>query len=88
VVCVQSGMAAVGTLADNAILDHLSSAILNEKEFLSSEVSASAALQVFRVLQAVCQCCVDMHGRYARATTHVSLLMQCQMDFLPCLKVR
>lgn len=85
---MQSGTAAVGSLADKHVLDHLCHANLDEKHFLSSEASAAAALQLFKVLQAVAQCGVDMHGRYARATTHASLLMQSQMDFLPCLKVR
>lgn len=84
---MQSGTAAVGSLADKAILNHLCCAILDEKQLLSSEGSPAAALQLFRVLQAVAQCCVDIHGRFARATTHADLLMQSQMDFLPCLKV-
>ena len=84
---MQHGYAPVDSFLQPSLLEHLCSARLQDDDLYSQGVSADGSMQLYRVLQATAQCCVDMHGRYATAAAHASQLAQCQLDFLPCLKV-
>jgi hypothetical protein len=84
--CFQAEAALVSTLTDSLVLGHMGHGKIVEADLSSG--GAGAASQLFRVLQAAAQCCVDMHARYAKANMHASQLAECQMKLQACLQVR